>query len=225
MRTSPSYVATSQQNSNGLNVDAATAPLQSQNPLPPGLPNPDNLCYLNSAIQCIVQVPELTSELVKFSGNVAEPTMGSEVEHRVCQSVGGVLRQLGESQSSQAIQHSMAFFLQAFRSGFPQFDERGERGIHKQQDANEAWGQLFRAAQKVLPGIGEAAQPEASKSLIDQLFGIKLKYVDSCVDNPDEASTESAQMELQLACNISKSTGYMMAGIELGLDQQIEKVP
>ena len=92
-------------------------------------------------------------------------------------------------------------FVQTMRQVFPMFDERDDKGHHKQQDADEcyiqflsAFQQAFRMAKKidrdVEGGEGDQEMIDETNAVLDpieRLFGIELE---STVTN-SESETEA----------------------------------
>jgi hypothetical protein len=61
----------------------------------------------------------------------------------------------------------------------PQFGESGPHG-YSQQDAAEAWQTLMNTLRGAVPTPGGAAPPAPSQSMVDKLFGVRLRVTHTC---------------------------------------------
>lgn len=104
----------------------------------------------------------------------------------------------------------------------PQFGESGPHGF-SQQDAAEAWQTLMTTMRAAVPAPGLASPPPPNQSIVDQLFGVRLKITLKNDENPDEPVSVNTENELALSCAITKDVGFMASGIRVGLSGSIEK--
>ncbi|POW04400.1 hypothetical protein PSTT_10434 [Puccinia striiformis] len=93
--------------------------------------------------------------------------------------------------------------IDALRSYAPQFAQQTQ-GHFAQQDAEECWVQLLSAVRSTLDS--------------------PLENLTKCIEAEDEPATISKEKWLELKCNISISTNYMITGIQDGLKQPLEKL-
>lgn len=108
-----------------------------------------------------------------------------------------------------------AGFLQTLRATFPQFDERGPGGGHKQQDAEEFHGALMTAlaaelkastaAVPVLRPAGRSGGGEAN--LVDTLFGVETEVELKCRESDVEPPVQQREFHRKLVCNIEGGAG------------------
>jgi ubiquitin carboxyl-terminal hydrolase 14 len=109
-----------------------------------------------------------------------------------------------------------AAFLHTLRGTFPQFDERGAGGGHKQQDAEEFHGALMTALAAELksstaavpklrpvPAGGSAGEP----NLIDTLFGVETEVELKCRETEAEPAVRQREFHRKLVCNIEGGAG------------------
>jgi ubiquitin carboxyl-terminal hydrolase 14 len=114
---------------------------------------------------------------------------------------------------STTIAYTPMGFVNTLRQLFVQFDERGGDGLHKQQDAEEAWSQIFSVLRSSLN----------DPTFVDKYFGGRFETTLKC----DEAENEPPKVEtvdfLKLECHISISTNFLRDGLLDGLKEKIEK--
>ena len=103
--------------------------------IPAGLENLGNTCYMNSVVQCLKRVNELKDHLKGFNMDQGEVAVRSDPNVVLTQSARGLVQDLENKGESFAPQQ----FVSVMRNVFPMFDERDERGHHKQQDAEECY--------------------------------------------------------------------------------------
>lgn len=133
--------------------------------------------------------------------------------------------------------------LKMLRQFAPQFAERSPTGQFAQQDAQEAWTSIVNAMKanlKVGDAAGESSTAASRAGNFVQQFmsgemtktyassiSLVLAFVSAivqlllmhiyirltCTEAPDELPTVSAESFLEIKCNISASTNYMMTGI------------
>ena len=104
--------------------------LRKSDPLPGGLENLGNTCYLNSVVQCLASLPRFRDQ---FLANPSAADFGSQLKF--------LLQSLGSADSI-----SPDMFVALVRTRFPQFNQRDSHGHYSQQDAEE----FLRALLQVL---------------------------------------------------------------------------
>lgn len=110
--------------------------------------------------------------------------------------------------------------LQTLHTAFPQFNQKGENGGYRQQDANECWTEVTKMLQQKLPAIGDNT---SKASFIEQYFGGTMDIEMKCKEAPDEPETHSKENFLQLSCFISQEVRYMHGGLKSKLHEILTK--
>ncbi|GAA6018356.1 hypothetical protein JCM10207_000816 [Rhodosporidiobolus poonsookiae] len=174
--------------------------------LPVGLTNLGNTCYMNSTVQVLRAIPELQTALNGASAPPVQP------DARLAHS----LRDLYQSMGRTTEGFPPLAFLSMLRQFAPQFAEQSRQGGgYAQQDAQEAWGAIVQAVKSTAVGAG-------GRFVEEQLMGEFEKTLKSA-EAPDEAPTVLKEPFLEVKCNISMQTNYMMQGIAESMEQDIEK--
>ncbi|POY72836.1 putative Ubiquitinyl hydrolase 1 [Rhodotorula taiwanensis] len=166
-----------------------------------------NTCYMNSTVQVLRAIPELQNALNSAQGQASVPD--AQLTRQ--------LRDLYQSMNRTTDAFPPLTFLNMLRQFAPQFAERSRQtGQYAQQDAQEAWGAILQAAKS------SSLTTEGGNFVEKALMGEYEKTLKS-TEAPDEEPTVSKEQFLELKCNISMSTNYMMQGIAESLEQDIEK--
>jgi ubiquitin carboxyl-terminal hydrolase 14 len=114
------------------------------------------------------------------------------------------------------------FLVQTLHNVFPQFAQTGEKGIYRQQDANECWVELMKMLMKLSPKAGGSS--EKYSSFIEQFFGGTFDCEMKCTESTEEEVKKSKENFLQLSCFISTEVKYMHSGLRLRLNEPIVKM-
>lgn len=180
--------------------------------LPAGLINLGNTCYLNSTIQCLRSVPELREQLKSFKNNNS---------FNAPESMTLAVKTVFEQMEKTATVHPI-FLVQTLHNVFPQFAQTGEKGVYRQQDANECWIELTKMLMKIEPKSGGNSQKYSS--FIEQYFGGTFECEMKCAEVEDEEVKKSTENWLQLSCFISTEVKYMHSGLRSRLNETIVKM-
>jgi ubiquitin carboxyl-terminal hydrolase 14 len=107
-----------------------------------------------------------------------------------------------------------AQFVNMFRQTFPQYAEQS-RNSFVQQDADECWNTLAQVMKSQL------RTPDGGNKY-DELFMGQMKHTLTCVENPDDSSTE-VEAFWKLPCFVDREVTFVNQGIQRGLEGSIEK--
>jgi len=197
---------------------------------PGGLTNLGNTCYLNSTLQVMMKIPELSQALQKYAG------AGGESDKAL---LFAMRELMGELERSTAAQEVRPFkFVSVFRQNFPMFAQQAEGGRgFMQQDAEECWSTIVTAlAQrlKVSPGPEPSDLMTPTPVLLprmdalrdnlgDALFGVEMKVRYKCLESDAEPEYEVREAVRKISCHISEKTAHLYTAVESSLTETIEK--
>ncbi|RLV91234.1 Autophagy-related protein 18 [Spathaspora sp. JA1] len=167
---------------------------------PSGLVNLGNTCYLNSTLQALFQIDDITSRLKEYRPQQTQ----QQVNDGLVLSLKNVFQQMSAKQESI----NPTLFLALFRNLFPQFAEQ-QHGIYKQQDAEEAFSQILGTLRQSIK--------------VDDLFNISFKTTSKCLALPEEDVVQAHEESFKLNCHIDIKTNFLRDGILAGLKETIEK--
>ena len=202
-------------------------------PLPRGIVNLGNTCYMNATLQCLKAVPELRTALKKFSPP-GDPALGPPNPDTEALTVS--TRNLYSILDKSGDPLQPILFLQSLHNVAPQFAEQGPRGGLQQQDAQECWLQILKVLGSYLsplqlpsplappraPGAGASDDMSCQASLVEQFFSGVFRSSYSCTE-ADEAPSSSLEKFSQLQCFIEQDVRYLESGIRFGLSGDVDK--
>ncbi|BGP03291.1 Ubiquitin carboxyl-terminal hydrolase 6 [Rhodotorula toruloides] len=174
---------------------------------PVGLQNLGNTCYMNSTVQVLRAIPELQTALNGSQLGAGQP------DAQLTRS----LRDLYQSMGRTTEGFPPLAFLSMLRQFAPQFAEQSrQHGGYAQQDAQEAWGAIVQAARM-------SSVTTEGGNFVERMMTGEFEKTLKSAEAPEEEPTVSKEQFLEVKCNISGTTNYMMQGISESMEQDIEK--
>ena len=174
--------------------------LRQAEPMPVGLENLGNTCFLNAVLQCLARLPGVRKALSTATGTGADAAVITHTRN--------LLTTLGTTTAEDSFTPSM--FVAMVRARFPQFNQTDSHGHYAQQDAEE----FLRSLLQVLHPL-------------DPLFAFTQESVWRCLD-PSSAEPETVTTEEHktLTCHMGtqlEPVSHLHEGLQLALKETITK--
>ena len=180
-----------------------------------GLTNLGNTCYLNSTIQCLGRVPELRQALMKsISQSAITGNNYNNITKNFVTALGAVFQNL-ENKGDTVTPNQLVALLRAIN---PMFAE-AEKGVYKQQDAEECWSLIMNIIRDYLPN--DTQGEKFSDNLIDELFGLELTVQLKNIEEPSELR-QKKEIVYKLPCFIDNQTTELVTGLKTSLKENVD---
>ena len=204
LSTEERYKANNQFVEDMTEEEIATALRQTKaDPLPVGLENLGNTCYLNAVVQCLCRLPMFNQGIVNF-----QPRIHGDLQ--IYSQMSGLLSLLTSSHSDF---ETPATFVATVRNRFPRFNQRDSHGHYSQQDADEFLRELLQSLASV-------------NSSIDSMFSFGMETSLKCLDSEAEPISTISEELKSLTCHMGtqvEPVNHLHEGIQLSLKEVIEK--
>lgn len=174
-----------------------------------GLENLGNTCYLNSTLQALGRVPELRKQLQDVQGN-----RNNDITFAFTKSLGGVYKNLDTA--SDTIKPEL--LVNNLRTMNPQFAD-AEKGVFKQQDAEECWSLILNSVRDHLPNKTQGEK--FSSNAVDELFGIEFEIELKNIEIQTEVKHKK-EIVHKLQCYIDTTTTELVNGLKKNLKENID---
>jgi ubiquitin carboxyl-terminal hydrolase 14 len=187
--------------------DLSVAEQAEAGPLPSGVENLGNTCYLNSVAHFLRAMQEVRD----FSEAMEPVPAANPTSQRFINELRGFFRSLRKTGAPV----TPLSFVSQFRATFAQFAQQSEQGGWQQQDAQECFSTLVTAVKGWARGGGELVQ-----GLLECDCTAELRNV----EDPTEVVTMPLEKFELFPCSIDNTVNHLHEGLTLSLGGKVTKM-